>query len=343
MTANVQPERGTVEAVEALSPLNATEHLRRRALIAADEAVSWDALGGGVSNVVLRYTPARGRPGVLKQPLHRLRVPFEWLCPLERVAKEMRCLVVLARNVEPGTVPAVLDFDPDRFVLAMTCAEADSRNWKEDLLRGTLDPSVARAAGALLRHIHDTVTLEGDEMAAFDDPAMLVPLRIDPYYRPAAAKNPLVASEVFAAAHRLTSERRALVLGDFVPKNILVRPDGTLTIIDFEVAHLGDPAYDVASCLNHLLLKAIAFRENRAGLTGLARVFWEEYGEAAALDEPGTLLHLGALQLARVDGLSPVEYLDGPSRDTARAVAHAVLRTDLTTVVETIAYVEQLP
>ena len=333
-----------MEAVEALSPLNATEHLRRRALIAADETVSLEALGGGVSNVVLRYTPEHGRPGVLKQPLHRLRVPFAWICPLERVVKEMLCLDVLARNVDPGTVPAVLDFDSDRFVLAMTCADAGSRNWKEDLLRGRLDPNVARAAGALLRHIHDTVRLGVDETAALDDPAMLVPLRIDPYYRPAAAKNPVVASEVLAAASRLTSERRALVLGDFVPKNILVRPNGALTIIDFEVAHLGDPAYDVASCLNHLLLKAIAFRENRTGLTDLARVFWQSYGDgAAAVDEPGTLLHLGALQLARVDGLSPAEYLDDASRATARAVARAVLQTDLTTVIETIAYVERLP
>lgn len=333
-----------MEAVEALSPLNATEHLRRRALLAADDAVRWEALGGGVSNVVLRYTPAHGRPGVLKQPLHRLRVPFEWICPLERVAKETRCLDVLARSLEPGTVPDVLDFDPDRFVLAMTCAEDGSRSWKDDLLRGTLDPNVARAAGTLLRRIHDTVTLDVDEIAVLHDPAMLVPLRIDPYYRRAAAKNPAVASKVLAAAARLTREPRALVLGDFVPKNILVRPDGTLTIIDFEVAHLGDPAYDVASCLNHLLLKAIAFRDLRTGLTGLARVFWNAYGgEEAAVDEPGTLLQLGALHLARVDGLSPVEYLDDASRATARAVAHAVLRNDLATVGETIAHVERLP
>lgn len=329
--------------VPELSRETAIEHLRRRGLTAANE-VEIKELGGGVSNVVLRYAPMLdGSPGVLKQPRRRLRVPFEWICPLERVLKEVQCLEILGRSLEPGRVPTVLDYDPDRYILAMTCAPEGARAWKDDLLAGILDPAVADAAGSVLRQVHDVVHTSNRETTVLDDPEMLVPLRLDPYYRPAAAANPDVADRVLAAGERLTSARDTLVLGDYVPKNILVAPDGRLTIIDFEVAHYGDPAYDTASCLNHLLLKALAFPDWRRGLAELARVFWGAYKDAGGpADEDGTLLQLGALQLARVDGLSPVEYLDDSSRAVARAFAHSILKRRVDTVEDAIGLVEEV-
>jgi 5-methylthioribose kinase len=234
-------------------------------------------------------------------------------------------------------VPRVLDYDPDRFILAMSCAPAGARAWKDDLLAGILEPAVAEAAGSVLCRVRDVVAPTGREAFALDDPEMLGPLRLDPYYRPAAAANPDVADQVLAAGDRLARTRDTLVLGDYVPKNILVAPDGRLTIIDFEVAHYGDPAYDTASCLNHLLLKAHAFPERRRSLTELARVFWRAYATTGGpADDAGTLLQLGALQLARVDGLSPVEYLDDSSRTTARAFAHSVLKRRVATVEDAV-------
>lgn len=328
--------------VPELSRETALEHLHRRDLTAAAE-VEFEELGGGISNIVLRYAPlSEGFPGVLKQPCRRLRVPFEWICPLERVLKESQCLELLGRSLEPGRVPVVLDYDPERYILAMTCAPAGARAWKDDLLAGVLDLTVADAAGSVLRQVHAIACPTERTATELDDPELLVPLRIDPYYRPAAAANPHVADQVLAAAERLTSARDTLVLGDFVPKNILVAPDGRLTIIDFEVAHYGDPAYDTASLLNHLLLKALAFPGRRRRLAELARVFWAAYKRAGgpAADEQ-TLLQLGALQLARVDGLSPVEYLDDSSRAAARAFAHAVLQRRVDSVEDAIALVEE--
>jgi 5-methylthioribose kinase len=331
--------------VPELSRETAIEHLRRRGLTAATE-VGFDELGGGVSNIVLRYAPtpdgSPGSPGVLKQPRRRLRVPFEWICPLERVLKEVQCLEILACSLEPGTVPTVLDYDPDRYILAMSCAPEGARAWKGDLLAGILDPAVADEAGSVLRQVHAVACPPERNSAALDDPRMLVPLRIDPYYRPAAAANPDVADQVLAAGDRLTSARDTLVLGDYVPKNILVAPDGRLTIIDFEVAHYGDPAYDTASLLNHLLLKALAVPGRRRGLAELARVFWAAYKRAGGpATDDGTLLQLGALQLARVDGLSPVEYLNDSSRAEARAFAHSVLQRRVDSVEDAIGLVEE--
>ena len=41
------------------------------------------------------------------------------------------------------------------------------------------------------------------------------------------------------------------------PKNILVGPDGPI-FLDAECAWYGDPAFDLAFCLNHMLLKCLA-------------------------------------------------------------------------------------
>ena len=91
--------------------------------------------------------------------------------------------------------------------------------------------------------------------------------------------------------------------------------------LDAECAWFGDPAFDLAFCLNHLLLKGAREGADRARTivafsslanTYLAVVDWESATEiearAAAL--------LPALFLARVDGKSPVEYL---TRESERA------------------------
>ena len=59
-----------------------------------------------------------------------------------------------------------------------------------------------------------------------------------------------------ALAERTAQTRIALVHGDVSPKNILVGPDAPV-LLDAECAWYGDPAFDIAFCLNHLLLKAV--------------------------------------------------------------------------------------
>ena len=54
----------------------------------------------------------------------------------------------------------------------------------------------------------------------------------------------------------------ALVHGDVSPKNILVGPAGPV-FLDAECAWYGDPAFDLAFCLNHLLLKCLPCRQPR--------------------------------------------------------------------------------
>jgi aminoglycoside phosphotransferase (APT) family kinase protein len=124
--------------------------------------------------------------------------------------------------------------------------------------------------------------------------------------------------------------KHALVHGDVSPKNILCGPNGPV-FLDAECAWWGDPAFDLAFCLNHLMLKCLWVPAARRALLAsfqamtaayLPLVGWEP---AAALETRAAHL-LPALFLARVDGKSPVEYITRDAdRDKVRAVARRLL------------------
>ena len=130
---------------------------------------------------------------------------------------------------------------------------------------------------------------------------------------------------------RTRETRYVLVHGDVSPKNILVGRSGPV-FIDAECASFGDPAFDLAFCLNHFLLKAAyldagadAFLASFLALGDayLGQVDWEPR-EAV---EMRTATLLPCLTLARVDGKSPVEYLDEGRRATVRSAAIAMIET----------------
>ena len=56
-------------------------------------------------------------------------------------------------------------------------------------------------------------------------------------------------------AHKTLRHKKSLVHGDFSPKNILIY-EGKLILLDHEVFHFGDPAFDVGFALTHFLSKA---------------------------------------------------------------------------------------
>jgi 5-methylthioribose kinase len=118
--------------------------------------------------------------------------------------------------------------------------------------------------------------------------------------------------------------RSTLVLGDYAPKNAFAYP-GRLLILDFEVAHWGDPAFDPAFCLTHLLLKTLHFRDAR--YLRAADLFWRAYTAGRGeVDEVAVLRELGCLLLARVDGKSQAEYLvDEAVREDVRELGRRFL------------------
>lgn len=301
-----------------LSVETAGAYLVSRGLLERIDPVTVAELGGGVSNVVLSVS-APSRRLVVKQALPRLRVDDEWPAKRERAVTEAAALR-LADSLTPGLVPGVLDADPESCALTIAHAPATWQPWKDLLLAGRADPHVAHRLGSALASWH-RATLDADGVRErFTDPEAFEQLRVDPYHRTIQRRHPEVAEAVGKLVELMLARRRCLVHGDFSPKNVLVGPDG-LWVIDWEVAHYGDPAFDIAFMVNHLLLKALHRPRRRAHYERCSLAFVRAYHAAvpeALRDEVAYVLgHVGCLMLARVDGKSPAEYLSEPERERA--------------------------
>ncbi len=305
-----------------LSPDNVGAYLAERGLLSDGASLDVHALPGGVSGVVLAVR-ADGRRMVVKQALERFRVADEWLVPPARATAEAKALEVMGR-VAPGSVPRLLDSDPEAFALVMEQAPASWRPWKSLLLEGAADAAVAAWLGALLAALH---SVDGEIGSAESFEAQ----RVDPYLRTIQRRHADLAEPIGAYIDRLLDTTRCIVHGDYSPKNVLVGDDG-LWVIDWEVAHRGDPAFDLAFLLNHLLLKTIHRPQARADYEACGRAFLEAYGRVA--DMQYLLGLVGCLMLARVDGKSPAEYLSEPERGHARAAGIALLTAPPSSVEE---------
>jgi tRNA A-37 threonylcarbamoyl transferase component Bud32 len=305
-----------------IGPATVVGYLRGRGVI-DDGPAEVAVIGGGVSNIVIAVATASRRV-VFKQALGRLRVADEWLADPKRALAEARALEI-AGELSPGTVPRVLDVDPGLNALTIEASPAAWRPWKEALLAGEVDLRVGRRLGELLAGWHRGTTglrSELDEWPLFEQ------LRIDPYYRAVGRRHPDLAQQILWYADELEARRSCLVHGDFSPKNVLVG-DGGPWVIDFEVAHYGDPVFDLAFLTSHLVLKAIARPVARSALFDCADVFHASYravqGAAEAADPTYVFGHVGCLMLARVDGNSPVDYLDDGQRERTRALARSII------------------
>lgn len=317
---------GTDDDKGALDATTVLDYLATRGLRPLPGAVA-RPLGGGVSNVVIAVGEGPGAM-VVKQALAHLRVADVWPAPKDRAIAEAEALD-LAGQLTPGAVPAVLDRDPERCALVVDRAPVDWQDWKSLLLAGAINEEVAVRLGSLLSRWHNA-TLHGRMLSArLRQPERFEALRVDPYYRTVARRRPEIADVVLGYVDRMASRRLCLVHGDFSPKNVLVDDGPHLWVIDFEVAHLGDPAFDLGFLLCHFMLKSVHRPESAAAYDRCALAFASEY-EAGVQSEllPSwdyVMGHVACLMLARVDGKSPAEYLTADERAQVRKVGDLLL------------------
>lgn len=270
-------------------------------------------LSGGVSCDVWKIDVAGREPLVLKRALPKLRVTADWRAPPERAAAEVAWLRLVA-GINPRWVPAVLGEDRAHHMFAMEYLPAETHPvWKAQMAAGHVDIGFAAEVGAALAAIHAATAGRADVAAAFDNGAQFAALRLEPYLLFTAEKHPFVTRAIRDEAARVAHARIALMQGDISPKNILCGPMGPV-FLDAETACYGDPAFDVAFCMNHFLLKAVwhpewtdQYAQSFAAMRDayLGGVTWENPVE---IDRRVARL-LPMLFLARVDGKSPVEYL----------------------------------
>ena len=320
---------GIDTAGDAAGQTAVTRALARLGLLHKDEAPDFTRLAGGVSSDIWRVHLVSG-PVCVKRALPKLRVEQDWFAPVERNAYEAGWMR-FAATVAPEAVPRLLGQDAAAGVLVMAYLDpASHRLWKADLREGHADPEVARAVGERLVRIHAASANDPDVAAAFATDRIFYDIRLEPYLVASARAHPDRADALHALVETTARNRRALVHGDVSPKNILIGPQGPV-FLDAECAWYGDPAFDLAFCLNHLLLKCLwtprAARELLQCYDVLAKSYlggvdWESQG---ALEARAARL-LPGLFLARIDGKSPVEYLtEATDKERVRRVARTLL------------------
>ena len=304
----------------------------RDAGLVGEGGIVFEPLTGGVSCDVWKVETPTG-PIVVKRPLEQLRVAAEWHAPIERGQSEVRWLR-RARGVDAHMAPEVLAELPG-YGFAMRFLPG-SPVWKDELMAGRVDADFAAAVGQGIGAVHAATANNDADRDAFPNDAMFRALRVDPFLLFVADHDAELAPLLRALADDLSSRKIALVHGDVSPKNILVSSDGPV-FLDAECAVYGDPAFDVAFCTTHLLLKAVwlgdaRLNEAAAALVAAYRaaIDWEDADQL--LLRAGQLT--AALLLARVGGKSPAPYLTDPEhqrivREQARALIRAPQPIDL--------------
>lgn len=288
-----------------------------------------EPLTGGVSSDIWRVELDSG-PVCVKRALPKLRVAADWQAPVERNRYEARWMQVAA-SAAPGAVPALLGQDEATGCLAMAyLPAAEHPLWKAQLRDGHADADFAAAVAARLAAIHAATANNAAIAADFPTDRIFFDIRLDPYLGATGRAHGDLALRFQALIAATQANKRVLVHGDVSPKNILAGPRGPV-FLDAECAWYGDPAFDLAFCLNHLLLKSLwnraahaAFQCCFAALAGryLAGVTWE----VPAVLEARAAGLLPGLLLARVDGKSPVEYVTREEgRELVRRVARPLL------------------
>jgi 5-methylthioribose kinase len=317
-------------------------YLRGHKLIGAEEAPRTTVLSGGVSNRAVLVERSSGEAWVVKQALARLRVAVDWFSSPERIHREAAGLRWLVEFAPSGSITPLVFEDREHHLLGMAAVPQPHLNWKAMLLHGKLDLDHVRQFATLLGLVH---ARSHDRLAellpVFGDRSFFESLRVEPYYRYTATQVPEVADFYAALIDDTYARQDTIVHGDFSPKNVLVYK-GRLVLLDHEVIHLGDPAFDLGFGMTHLLSKAHYLPEQRSAFAAATLEFRDTYWRSVTgADTPWTLnlearavRHTLGCLLARVRGRSPLEYLGEEARGRQARIVNAIMAQPPQTVAD---------
>lgn len=312
--------------------------LDRLGLLEAGEKPRMDALGGGVSSDIWKVETST-RTICVKRALAKLKVAADWYAPIGRNAYEAAWMREAARVV-PEAVPALLGQDEEAGVLAMDFLPPEQFSlWKKQLRQGRADPETAADVGDRLVRIHSAGAKTPDLRERFATDDIFYDIRLEPYLVATASAHPDRKDALQRLVETTRSTKLTLVHGDVSPKNILIGEAGPV-FLDAECAWFGDPAFDLAFCLNHFFLKSVWVPQGEPAYLACFDAMVERYLKGVDWEGPDdlearTAALLPGLMLGRIDGKSPVEYLvDDNDKNRVRAFAKARLQAPPTRLAE---------
>ena len=277
-----------------------------------DEEPGYIALAGGVSSDIWRVGLRRGTI-CMKRALPKLRVQMDWIAPVERNQYEIAWFRTVA-EIAPAAVPKILGTDAPHGLFVMEYLPPESyRLWRSELQAGRAEPAIAAQVGRLLAKIHAATAKRSEMAEMFPTDDIFRAIRLEPYLEATVRRHPDLAGPLTRLVTTTASRKLALVHGDVSPKNILIGLNGPV-FLDAECAWYGDPAFDLAFCLNHLLLKCLWTPTSAHDFLACFDSMYKTYVTGVSWEPPADLearaaALLPALFLARIDGKSPVDYV----------------------------------
>lgn len=301
----------------------------------AGDIQSIEPLTGGVASDIAKVVVA-GNAICIKFALPKLKVAQNWRAPVHRNQAEYHWLLT-ASKIAPGAAPQLFGRSDTLHGFAMEYLDGeDVYLWKDALLKGALPRDEAGRTAEILGQIHAASALPDFDRSPFQNQDDFNDLRIDPYLRFTATRHPEFTAQITEVADALYRADTVLVHGDVSPKNVMIRGRAPV-LLDAECATMGAPSFDVAFCLNHLVLKTFHMPQLHAVMRAEIATFWTVYARHIHWQNEGDLDHevatlLPMLLLARIDGKSPVEYLHPETANLVRATALRLISTQPATL-----------
>ena len=312
--------------IDIEDPQSLSNYLNEKNLLGSSELPEIKVLSGGVSNKTMLVKHPSGESWVIKQALPQLRVEAEWFSDPRRIHLEALGLRHVSKFIPPHSVPEFVFEDFDQHILIMKAVPEPHSNWKTMLLNGNVKQTHIQFFATLLAQIHSRSFALSELMKkVFHDYYFFESLRLSPYYEYTANQVQLAAEFLQKLCDETRQIRICVVHGDYSPKNMLVYND-QLVLLDYEVIHFGDPAFDVGFSSTHLLSKAHHLENHRNQYQNAARLYWDVYSGEVSKDivshnfEKRCVKHTLACLLARVAGKSTLEYLSPIERERQKLV-----------------------
>lgn len=297
---------------------------------AVDDVVKITPLTGGVASDIV-MVDLGDQKICIKFALAKLKVAEDWFAPVHRNKAEYLWLATAA-SIAPDTALKLFGRSDRLNGFAMEYVHGDDVYlWKDALLQGHRDKGEAAQVGEVLGHTHASSAATNFDTKPFQNRDDFQALRLEPYLRFTATHHPQLAGRLNNMAEMLFFSNQVLIHGDVSPKNILFRANQPI-FLDAECVTMGDASFDVAFCLNHLVLKAVHLPQSRSFLLRSVGAFWSAYAKNVDWENINALevricALLPMLMLARVDGKSPVEYLSQVNRQRVRDIAIPMVKS----------------
>lgn len=316
------------------------DYLLVNKLVKGGSNIKSTILKGGVSNRTVLVTSEDGNNWVLKQCLEKLRVKGDWFSNPDRIFIEAEAIRWFEKHTPSVSVPKLIFEDQSEHLLAMEAIAEPFDNLKTLLLTTPPISEYFYQAGEMLGTIHKNAFDHKDDIPKiFKEKHFFQTLRIEPYYLETRKVLPETESFFDQLISDTLEDRYTLTHGDFSPKNMLVK-DSKLILLDHEVMHFGDGTFDVGFFTCHLLSKANHLPNHYKGFGDGVLAFFNSYTkvfhEINKHREERCVKHAIGCLLARVSGLSPLEYLNSEKQTNQKEVGLKLIKEQPKTMEELI-------